>query len=69
MSLDPRIWEADEWQKRHRWMEAEIDRLTIESRYCLQRERELRSEVRNEREAAMLQAEADRELVSLRRPA
>jgi hypothetical protein len=62
--MDPRIWHADEWRQKHRWLEAEIDRLTLESRFCLQQERSLRDEVRRDAEARAHQEQADEELVS-----
>lgn len=62
-TMDPRIWHADEWNRKHRWLEAEIDRLTVESRFCVQQERRLRDEVRREAEAREHQELADAELV------
>jgi hypothetical protein len=64
MPLDPRIWEADEWHRKHRWLEAEIDRITLQSRLCVSRERALREEVRREAEARAIQQQADRELLT-----
>lgn len=62
--MDPRVWHADEWRKKHCWLEAEIDRLTLESRFCLQQERRLRDEVRRDAEARAHQERADEDLVS-----
>lgn len=60
--MDPRLAAADDWARLHRTLEAQIDDLTVRSRYARQWEQRLRREVAREREWARLQAEADREL-------
>ncbi len=65
--MDPRLQLADDWARLHRTLEAQIDDLTLRSRYARQMADRLRREVAQEREWTRLQAEADRDLVRGRR--
>lgn len=61
--MDPRIAGADAYHRQHVWLERCIDDLTMQSRYALECERQLRDEVRSEAEAREHQERADAELV------
>jgi hypothetical protein len=61
--MDPRLIAADDWHRKHCWLERRIDEDTMQSRYCLEQERRLRDEVRREAEARGHQEQADEELV------